>query len=171
MRNKTRLFIIMVALFSVLAFSQEVPMDLQAKLMLKILSMDRNFNRFGDPVKIGVSSDEFILVLKDMGLTLKGKEYVVEKLNTLDDIANYKVIYLGKNWEGQYAAASEQAAANECLVFCETEEGVLNGGGSVSFKVVETSPKIVVNIENARKQGSDFPAVFLKTTVVVGGLK
>jgi hypothetical protein len=171
MRNKIVLMVIVLAAFSAAAFSIDVPHSLQAKLMLKIISFDRNFTRFGDPVKIGVSSDVFLEVLKGTKLSIKGKGFVAEKINNVDEIANYKVIYVGKEWANQYIAASEKAAATKCLVFCETEDGVLNGGGSVSFKVVETSPKIVVNIANARKQGTDFPAVFLKSTIVVGGLK
>jgi hypothetical protein len=171
MRNKIVLIVIVLAAFSAAAFSVDVPHSLQAKLMLKIISMDRNFTRFGDPVKIGVSSDAFLEVLKESKFSIKGKGFVAEKINNVDDIANYKVIYVGKDWAKQYIAASEKAAANKCLVFCETEEGVLSGGGSVSFRVVDTSPKIIVNIANAKKQGTDFPAVFLKSTIVVGGLK
>ncbi|NIM12897.1 MAG: DUF4154 domain-containing protein [Candidatus Aminicenantes bacterium] len=171
MRNKIVLMVIVLVAFSAAAFSIDVPHPLQAKLMLKIISMDRNFTRFGDPVKIGVSSDAFLEVLKETKFSIKGKRFVAEKINKVDDIADYKVIYVGKDWAKQCIAASEKAAANKCLVFCEAEEGVLSGGGSVSFKVVDTNPKIVVNIANAKKQGTDFPAVFLKSTIVVGGLK
>jgi hypothetical protein len=171
MSNKIVLVVIVLMVFGAGAFSVDVPHPLQAKLMLKIISFDRNFTRFGNPVKIGVSSDLFLEVLKTTGLSIKGKSYMAEKINGVDDIANYKVIYVGKEWASQYIEASEKAADNKCLVFCETEAGVLNGGGSVSFKVVERSPKIVVNIANAKKQGTDFPAVFLKSTIVVGGLK
>lgn len=171
MRNKIGLIVIVLVAFSAAAFSVDVPHPLQAKLMLKIISFDRNFTRFGDPVKIGVSSDAFLTELKNTNMSIKGIKFEAEKINNVDDIANYKVIYIGKDWAKQYIAASEKAATNQCLVFCETEEGVLNGGGSVSFKVVDTSPRIVVNIANAKKQGSDFPAIFLKSTIVVGGLK
>jgi hypothetical protein len=171
MRNKILLMVIMLIAFSATSFSVDVPHPLQAKLLLKIISMDRNFTRFGDPVKIGVSSDAFLEVLKGTKFSIKGRGFVAEKINNVDDIANYKVIYVGKEWAKQCIAASEKAVANQCLVFCESEEGVLSGGGSISFKVVDANPRIVVNIENAKKQGTDFPAVFLKSTIVVGGLK
>ncbi len=165
-----------LAVFSVLMLMNvqvnavDVPFDIQAKLMLKIIQMDRNFARFGDPIKIGVSSDEMITALKGSGLTVSGKACVVEKLVSPDDVAKYKVVYIGKTMAGSYAAVAGKAAAAQCLVFCEVEEGVISGGASVSFKVMGTSPKIVVNLENAKKQGTDFPADFLKVTVVVGGL-
>ena len=89
---------------------------------------------------------------------------------SLDDIAKYKVIHIGKNWDHIYTQASIWAAENKCLMFCETESGVINGGGAISFKVVGEKPKIVVNLKNSRVQGTEFPAIFLKNTVVVGGL-
>jgi hypothetical protein len=88
-----------------------------------------------------------------------------------EDIAKYKVIYIGKDWAGNYTAASEKAVENQCLMFCETEAGVMRGGGAISFKVVAERPKIVVNLKNSRNQGTEFPAIFLKSTVVVGGLE
>lgn len=173
MKKTILLSVIALLLFSTQVFAQDVPLEHQVKLMLKIISMDRNFDRFGDPVKIGVSSDEMLKEVSALvgKMKLKGKEFVVEKMNSVDDVANYKVAYAGSNWASQYSAVSAKAASNQCLIFCQTEEGVLSGGCSVSFKVVDNSPKIVVNLENAKKQGTDFPAGFLQITVVVGGLK
>lgn len=172
MKKKVIPLVIALMFVSAYMIAQDVPLNLQAKLMLKVLSMDRNFSRYGDPIKIGVSSDKF---LNELGacrgtLLVKGKDFAPEKIVSLDDIAKYKVIYIGKDWVGNYTAASEKAAENKCLMFCETESGVMHGGGSISFKVVEEKPKIVVNLKNSRNQGTDFPAIFLKNTVVVGGL-
>ena len=171
MRSKLFLLLLVTALLSTYAVPQDVPANLQAKLMLKILSMDRNFGRFGDPVKIGTSSEDFAKELNGLpGLKVKGKDFVAEKMASLDDIGKYKVVYVGKNWANNYGAAAAKAIASKALMFCETEDGILSGGGSVSFKVVEGKPKIVVNLGNAIKQGTDFPADFLKITVVVGSL-
>jgi hypothetical protein len=172
MRNRLVLLVIALLVVGTIISAQEVPINLQVKLMLKILSMDRNFSRFGDPIKIGVSSDEFLQELTAIKgkLTVKGKDFIVEKIASPDDVANYKVVYLGKNWAANYNAVSEKAVDNKCLVFCQEETGVTKGGGAVSFKVVDKQPKIVVNVVNAKNQGTDFPAGFLKITVVVGGL-
>jgi hypothetical protein len=168
MRSKIVLSLLTAAVLVASAVAQDVPTNLQAKLMLKVLSMDRNFNRFGDPVKIGTSSDDFANELNGItGLKVKGKDFIAEKMNSLEDIGKYKVICVAKNWADNYNAASAIAIASKALVFCETEEGVLSGGGSVSFKVVEGRPKILVNLDNAKKQGTDFPADFLKITTVV----
>lgn len=174
MRNKLVLLVITILVVGagIQLCAADVPHNLQVKLMLKILSMDRNFSRFGDPIKIGVSDDAVVSALSAAAsMKIKGKSFVAEKMGSPADISKYKVIYVGKNWAAQYAGASAEARSNSALMFCETESGVLDGGGSVSFKVVGTSPKIVVNLENAKQQGTDFPAGFLKITVVVGGLK
>lgn len=173
MKKKVILLVTALMIVSAYMFAQDVPLNLQARLMLKVLSMDRNFSRYGDPIKIGVSSDKFLNELEACRGTLqvKGKAFAPEKMVSLDDIAKYKVIYIGKDWAGNYTAASEKAAENKCLIFCETESGVRRGGGAISFKVAGKKPKIVVNLKNSRNQGTEFPAIFLKTTVVVGGLE
>jgi hypothetical protein len=172
MRNRIVLLVIAFLVAGTIISAQDVPVNLQVKLMLKILSMDRNFTRFGDPITIASSSDEFLKELNAVKgkLKVKGKDFAAEKISSPDEIANYKVVYLGKNWASNYKAASAKASENQCLVFCQEEAGVTQGGGAVSFKVVEGKPKIVVNVVNAKNQGTDFPAGFLKITVVVGGL-
>ncbi len=172
MRNRLVLVVIALLVLGTFISAQDVPINLQVKLMLKILSMDRNFSRFGDPIKIGTSSDEFLKELTAIKgkLKVKGKDFIAEKIDTVANAANYKVLYMGTNWAANYKAVSEIASENQCLVFCQEEAGVTQGGGAVSFKVVDGKPKIVVNVVNAKNQGTDFPAGFLKITVVVGGL-
>lgn len=173
MKKKVILLVTALMVVSAYMIAQDVPLSLQARLMLKVLSMDRNFSRYGDPIKIGVSSDKFLDELEACkgSLQIKGKEFVPEKMGSLDDIAKYKVIFVGAEWAGSYTLASEKATENKCLMFCETESGVMNGGAAISFKVVEEKPKIVVNLKNSRSQGTEFPAIFLRNTVVVGGLE
>jgi len=174
MKNKIILSFIVLLLigFAGNAYADDVPQDLQVKLMLKILSMDRNFARFGEPLKIGVSSDTYLKELKAVEgkLKVKDKDFVAEKMASPDDIAKYKVVYVGKDWAANYSAAAAKATSNKSLMFCETEEGVLSGGGAISFKVVDNKPKIVINLNNVKDQGTDFPAGFLKITVVVGSM-
>ena len=169
MRKKCILLLATILVVSSLSYSADVPHKLQVTLMLKILSMDRNFDRFGDPIKIGVSSDSFLSVIKGKeGIKVKGKKFVVEKMSSPSDIAKYKVVYVGKGWASQYSAAADAATKNQALMFCETEDAVLSGGGAISFKVVGNKPKIVINLGNVKNQGTNFPADFLKITVVVG---
>ncbi len=171
MKSKIVFMVLVLFLISSMAFAQAVPKSAQVKLVLKIASMDRNFGRFGDPVKLGVSSDAMVSEFKAAaGMKIKGKAFVVEKMGSLDDLSKYKVVYVDSNWKNNYAAAADAAAGNQTLIFAAESDYVESGGGSVSFKVVGGKVKIVLNVSNAKKQGSDFPAGFLKVTVVVGGL-
>lgn len=171
MNRKIVFTLSVLLLVGTMAFGQSVPASAQVKLVLKIASMDRNFDRFGDPVKIGVSSDAMLSEFQAASnLTVKEKKFVVEKLNSLDDIANYKLVYIDANWKNNYSAAADKAAVGQTLIFAAEADYVESGGGSVAFKVVGGTAKIVLNVGNAKKQGSDFPANFLKVTVVVGGL-
>jgi hypothetical protein len=77
-------------------------------------------------------------------------------MSSLNDIDKFDVIYCGKNWGGNYKAVTSEAIKKQVLVFCETEDGVLSGGGAVSYKVVDGKPKIVVNLKNAVAMGANF---------------
>ncbi len=149
----------------------DVNLKLQSKLLLKIVSYDKNFSRFGDPIKIGVSSDEMLTALKALGLKIKGKSYAAEKMASPDDIGKFKIVYIDENWKANYAAVTEKAKAAQALVFCNDASFVESGGGAVSFKLINKKPKIVVNLGNAKEQGTDFSSGFLKVTVIIGGMK
>jgi hypothetical protein len=173
MNKKWFALILLAALAAALPLrAQEVPFELQMKLIMKILEFDKNFDRFGDPIKIGVTSDDVLTALNAQknALQVKGKSFIAEKMATPADIAKYHVIYVDKNWSAEYKTAAAKAGDNKALMFTRDEEGVMNGGGAISFKTIEGKPKIMLSIANARTQGSDFPANFLQLTVVIGGL-
>ena len=81
MKNRLVLFIIALLVLGTIISAQDVPINVQVKLILKILSMDRNFSRFGDPIKIATSSDEFLEELTAVKgkLTVKGKDFMAKK--------------------------------------------------------------------------------------------
>jgi hypothetical protein len=127
MKNKIMLsVIIFVVLMAAQVYAVDVPFDIQAKLMLKIISMDRNVARFGDPIKIGVSSDDMLSALKAAGLTIGGKSYSAEKLASPDDAAKYKVVYVGKGMAANYNAIAAKAAGNACFLKVTLVVGGLN---------------------------------------------
>jgi hypothetical protein len=171
MKSKIVLTLVILIFAGSITFGQSVPVSAQVLLVLKIASMDRNFDRFGDPVKIGVTSDVMLSEFQAVShLKVKEKKFVVEKMNSLDDISKYKLVYIDANWKNNYSAAADKAGEGQTLIFAAETDYVESGGAAVAFKVVGGAAKIVLNVGNARKQGSDFPANFLKVTVVVGGL-
>ena len=165
-----KIFIIAVFLsfFTIDVLSQGVPAKLQVRLVLKILSMDKNSGRYGDPIKIGVSSDFILNAFKEASeMKIKGKSFVVKKMGSPGDIGKFRVVYIDKNWSGKYGDAGAKATASKSLMFCSEESGIKGGGGAISFKVVDGKPKILVNLGNSAKQGSDFPDNFLQMVVLV----
>ncbi|MCB0777264.1 MAG: YfiR family protein [Chitinophagaceae bacterium] len=133
------------------------------------MSMDRNFERFGDTVKIGVSSDAMLSELASQSeLQIKEKPFVAVKMDSPEDIEEYKIVYIDRNWQEDYGLVARKAEENKALIFAADENYVTTGGGSICFKTFDAKPKIVINLQNVKKQGSDFPANFLKITTVVG---
>ena len=55
-RNVFIFVFLLVVTGNTLVFSQNVHNAVQADLILKIIKLDRNFDRFGDPIKIGITS-------------------------------------------------------------------------------------------------------------------
>ncbi len=152
--------------------AQNVPFDLQMKLILKILAFDRNFERYGDPIKIGVTSDS---VLKGFNsekdtLLIGGKKYFAENMASVADIPQYKVVYIDSNWAADYKAASAKATEVKALMFTSADAGVRTGGGAISVKTLDGNPKIIMAIAAAKAQGADFPATFLQLAVIIGSL-
>jgi len=152
--------------------AQTVPIDLQTKFILKIASEDKNFARYGNPIKVGVTSDEALNAFKAMEdkLQIKGVNYVTEKISSIDAVSNYKIVHIGPEWSANYSAVAAICKTNKIPMFCTEDAPVMSNGASVGFKVLDGKPKIVVNLANANDQGCDFNAGFLKITVVVGGL-
>ncbi len=159
---------ILLAVFTTNIFSQNVPAKLQVRLVLKILSMDMNKDRFGEPIKIGVSSDSILNAFKGASeMKVKGTSFKVSKMSSPGDIKKYGVIYVDKNWSSKYGEAARKAAGRKVLMFCNDVGGIKGGNGAIAFKVIEGKPKIMVNIGNIKKQGSEFPVNFFKMAVIV----
>ncbi len=152
-------------------FPQTVQKDIQAQLILKIVSLDRNMSRYGDPIKIGVSSKAMHRALKRFcKKPLKGKTVQPELMATLEEIGGYHVIYIDKNWKSNYKVACDMAAEKKILMFSADHSAVERGEASMAFKTVLGKTKIVLNRAVVKAQGSDFPANFLQVTHVVGSL-
>ena len=107
---------ILLASGNCLLFSQSVQKDIQAQLVIKIASLDRNFGRFGDPIKIGVSSQAMERALKRFSKrTIRGRTYTPEMMSSIEDIEKFHIIYIDKNWKEDYKTACDK---EDIDVFC-----------------------------------------------------
>lgn len=145
--------------------------DAQAKLILKILPYDRNFNRFGDTVKIGVSSKHMLKALKDQKKTsLRGKKLEVGLMESLEDIPAYGIVFIDRNWSANYDAAKTIAVEKKILMFCGSYQAVEKGNAAIAFRIIQRKMKIVLNLGITKEMGTDFPSNLLKLSMLVGNL-
>ncbi len=170
-----RIFIFLLLVFfaasSLPLLSQTVQKDLQAQFVLKIISLDRNFDRYGDPIRIGVTSNAMFRAMNRFSKqVVKGKKFAPELMNTLDDISKYDAFYLDKNWDANHKAALEKAKEHKVLMFSYSYRAVERAEAGVAFRTVLGKPKIVVNLGVIKEEGSDFPSNFLTMTMVFGSI-
>lgn len=166
------LSIILFGLGHQFLLSQYASEDAQAKLILKILLYDRNFNRFGDTVKIGVSSKHMLKALTDQNKsTLRGKNLEFGLLESLDDIAGYGTVFIDRNWSSNFEAAKAIAVEKKILMFCGSYQAVEKGNAAIAFRIIQRKMKIVLNLAVTKEMGTDFPSNLLKLSMLVGNLK
>lgn len=151
--------------------AQMVQRDIQAQIMLKIVSLDRNFERYGETIRIGVTSEPMLSALKRFSSqTIKGRSFTVSLLTQLEEVGNFSIVYIDKNWKGNYSSVLEIAAAKKILMFVGEPEAVERGEGGIGFKTLLGNPKIAMNLEVVKQQGANFPANFLQMTLMTGNI-
>ncbi len=155
-----------------LVFSQFASEDAQARLILRIVLYDRNFNRFGDPIKIGCSSKHMAKALNDQSKgTLRGKKVIIEQMDSSADVGKYGIVYIDRNWKKEYEAVCVTAKEKKILMFCGSYQAVEKNQAGLAFRIIQKSIKIVLNLEMVKEMGSEFPSNLLKLSVLVGNLK
>lgn len=171
----SRICVSLILIAFLLSFSVQldagVPKNLQVKLILKIISLDKSFGRFGSPIKIGVSSDEAMGAFSAVQGTLKVKNvsFTVSKMSAPADASAYRIIYIDNNWSSKSQEVGQLAAAGKILVFCDEDSCLMSaGGGGIAFKLVGGKPKIIMNHNNVKGQGSEFPAKYMRLFQLVG---
>ncbi len=150
--------------------AQGVPDDVQGKLLLKVISFDKNMARLGNPIKIGVSSDKMLAAMKALSaIQINGKSFTVAKLASAADVGKFNVVHVGEESAGLIPKVAAAAKASKTLTFSGTKSGV-EKGLAVGFFVSEGKPKIVISPAAAATVGSDFMENFLKVSLVIGEL-
>ena len=108
---------VLIVIISGVVYSQDVPANIQVQFILKILTMDKNINRYGSPIKIGVTSNSMLSAFNSAsGITIAGKPFVANIISSVDDISNYTVIFVDTNWKSNYSAAGKIASANKVVI-------------------------------------------------------
>ena len=148
-------------------YGQSVDLKVQVQFLPNILAFDRSQLRFGDPVSVGVSSDEALKAFEGLpDANVNGRKITFTKMASIDDLAKFKAVYIDENWSKDAEKIIATAKANQILVISRKED-LLENGGAVSFRKVLNKPQIVVHQENSKALGSNFMANFLKAVIVI----
>ncbi len=145
----------------------DFPVKSQARLILKILTMDENFTRFGDPIVIGVSSSKMLKAFDSIPATLrvKGRTFFAKKMSDITDIERFNVVYIDRNWEKSYNYLDRKRPLKLPLIFCQERSLLDKSQGGICFKIVDGKPRILYSSENTKRQGSLFNMKFRKVAV------
>lgn len=143
---------------SVNSFSREIKEEALAKLIIKIISYDKNFSRFGNPIKIGTTSNKLAITFsKIKPLKIKNINCTVKKVTTTNFKGVNILIVDSKDFSDEMKKYAEE---NKILVFGDKVEDIKKGA-SFTFFLNEGKPKIAASLDNIKAQGSKYPANFL----------
>ncbi len=163
------------------AAAQEVPADIQAALVLKLLGYDRKLvERSPDGVMlvavIGAEGEKAQAKFKALhGRKIQGKQVKVEMLPangaqpvkaTLTSL-NANVVYLGSRVEaGKAKEAIAWANQNKVPTFGGTR-ALAEQGAAIGFTVEKGKPRFVVNVAASRAQRIELPARVLRLAELI----
>ena len=164
-----------------------VPIDLQYQLLLKILDFDRNLKtRVGEEIVFGIAyqktfresadtKDELVKAIQRSSLKeINGLpiSYVLVELKGENDLADalakekINILYITP-----LRAFDIRAFANVCqakqIMTLTGVPAYINLGISIGFEVKGQSPEIVINLQSAKAEGTDFSSRLLQLARVI----
>ncbi len=149
--------------FSFLNAGEFCPENIQAVLLVKVLSFTRELGGAskGD-VSIGVLNGGAALnAIKDAATKAGGGVSV--KSVTTGDIAGINVLYVSKGTSAdQVQLAKEKCKQLKIMSVGGDPQFVLDYNYSLTFHLVDSKPRMLVSIESADEEGTKFAAEFLK---------
>ena len=186
--NRASSIFLILVLMSIPMKSQQVnTTGIQIKLMVKVMSMDKNFhlkeNR--NKVRIGILfsgisrtsvnvKDEVLYNIKKTHLIIHNNdiEFVLLDLNKYD---NTEGMIIKNDLDGLFITPLRgydiniitQICRNEKVVSFTNEKKFLDNGVSVTFDRMENKTKIFINIDSAKAEGVNFSSNLLKITEIV----
>lgn len=171
------------------ADSVDVPVDVQSNMLLRTLGYDRAIlKKDGDEVRIGILYNEnntesmkafeiagdWLYEQKSAGrkignknLKFTGMSYYNEAgLKSMIENLDVSVLYVTPGNEENLIAISNVANSKEILTFGGRRDYVAHGL-AIGVEMEAGKPRVIINLANAKTQGADFKAEFLKVAKVV----
>ncbi len=185
---------IILLLFALLIISAEVnygqhikaPIEVQMKIIPKILSLDKNFNyKKDDEYNIGIiySSNQrnSVKIKKELEIAVKNKTIFIKKTKVkatfidLSQITNLEKYIKEYDLNVIYITPLRGVDISSLSKICKQEKiltitGVLDfmqAGISVSFDIVNKKLKIVINNDSAKSEGVIFSSRLLRIAKLI----
>jgi hypothetical protein len=180
-------FLILSTLSLLAGQENDLPPDLQAKLLLKILTFDRNLEERADSaVVVGIvynaESEDSKKARLDLSSALENYSekkvkglpvsHVSLEYSSWSDLSaeirysGVSVLYItpgnADNLKGVLKASRAQRVLTACGVVSYAEEGI-----SVGMALKGKKPQIIINISSAKAEGCDFSSQLLKLARVI----
>ncbi|MCP4220642.1 MAG: YfiR family protein [bacterium] len=171
--------VVVLAMFILFTFSAtvvkveavETADTLLAKILLKLVSFDKNLKRFGDKIVIGVTDDGILTGLRKMaGTKILGKDFEAKKLVLADEVAGCNAVFIGRALKSEFAGIVKTCKDKKILSFC-TNRDYLKKGFAVALEIEDGKPTIWMNLLNAGGNGSKISLDSLELVIVKGVMK
>lgn len=158
--KKASLTILAICMGSFSAVAQEVPAQLQAAMLMKLLKFYNNIENKEFSIYFYGETDIFDLVQKQIGTSIGNAKLVkVEKGNDLPD-EKFDVVYVARD----PAKASEYCIKFKSLSMTgKTELTAQNISLGVAVK--DNKPKVLLNLSQSKEEGVSWAPTILKMAV------
>lgn len=167
----------------------DVPIELQAKLLLTAFTDDRNVGkRVNEELDIGIlyfpefsqsrkEALDFYNTLegfKDKKISGRSFDMIVLTYSNNDDLKkkivdkNINIVYIARGNKNLVEQVLKLTQSNKLLSCASRSEYVTGSGVTIAVGLKENKPKIYINLSSAKAEGVDFSAKFLRITEIVG---
>ncbi|MCP4347762.1 MAG: YfiR family protein [Desulfobacterales bacterium] len=141
-----------------------VPVDIQAKLFLKILAFNNDVNKGGEVTVHVINSHEFAAEINKSVGTKIGKSELVT-VNDAQELPSQKpsVIYIGDT--AIFDEIIKYTRSNNVLSLTGIPD-LVKKGATLGVGVSDGKPKVLLNISSSKKEGISWNPVILKISKI-----
>lgn len=180
-----KFILILSLIFFKVTVPQDVPMEIQYTLLLKIITFDKEFHKkFNDKVVIGIvyqgnfknsvnQKNELVEIIKEKNFLVEGKKVEYQLLdisgNNISDLitgSKAKIIFVLPLKGINIKDIPEITKKEKILSFTGIPEYIKNGI-AVGIDIKEGKPSIVINLGTSKREGTEFNSQLLKLSEVI----
>lgn len=189
MMKKCLYIALVIFVFFAESFAQEVPLpaDTQIKLLIKTLEFDRNLSgRSHDFVNIAIFYQKKNRQSNDLKLDIENaiQQFKTSKIQKksikfifidISTISEYNDIINSQHIDVAFILPLKSINVNELTTITRQKQIIsitpcpdyIKNGVSIGFDLQGGKPQIILNLSNAKKEGTNFSSIFLNYAKVI----